>query len=327
MPHAETGQVHLGQSRGIRIAQEDTWGTVAAAPSWTTVPYLDNGFTLKATSPLWRPKTNIGTFRQSINLKNAMVVGGGDLRTLPIPDYLGLLLDMALLRNPADNWDLYPYTIDHYTPADPRRYLGAVAERLEIAATGDENGAVLLTLGLRARQEAENNSLAFADCDYDGTTVPFMFKDARLITLEGMELTDVEAFTIRVDNNLSGDLYRYAAGADLALLGYLLANKRTVTVELTKLDQRERINDAIRAGTNMSFHVRFTHPAGHIWEIQIPNMIPPESPEDGTPDQPAKANPRFDVGTDANGDDIVCELDLGPPTTTLAGLTTTTAGA
>lgn len=317
-----TGNVHLGARRHVRICRESTFGSVPGAPTWHSIPILEDGWKLKATSPYYRPNTNYGgDYRRHIHIHHRQEVAG-DFTTLAWPEEVEFLLGMALDRQA--NHDIYSYAADYYTPADPRRYVGIVSERLAIAVTGTGDGDVRLTHTLRAKSEAENNTLSEGDFDYSGlTTTPFMFRDAS-IRINAALRVDVEAFTLTVENNVAQGPAR-RDGAYLATVQYLIAQQRAISLELTKVNRDDAFNEAIRDGGPFAFEAAFIHPDGHLWQIQLPAIYCEQSDEDGTPDQLAKENPRFEAGVDAGGNDIIWAVDLGPATTTLAPLTTTAA--
>jgi len=321
MPGA-IGTPHLGARRHIRISQEATFGTVNPAPSWVYVPILEDGMKLKATSPRYRPDTNFGgDYRRHVHVCHSLQ-SSGDIICNPWPEVTGYLLDMALARTAAH--DLNSYTVDHFTPTDPRRYTGTVIDRLTIAVTGTGDADVRLTLGCVAKLEAENDDLEEASFTYAGVTpVPFMFRDAAIL-IGAIHRIDLEAFTITVENNLAQGPNVQTAGTEQGTVGYLIAQQRAISLELTELNVGDTINEAIRDCNPLAFEARFSHPDGHMWQIQLPYIYPEESDEDGTPSQVTKESPRFEVGCDDGGCDIIYGVDLAAGgTTTLAELTTT----
>ena len=314
------GQPHIGALRHVRLVQETTFGEVPVAPDWTSLPILEDGFKLKATSERYWGNTNYGgDHRRHMAVHHKLDVAG-DLVTLPWPEATLLMLDMALERDAS--LDLYSYTIDHYTPVDPRRYLGAVAERLTI---GFEPPEVRFTLGMRAKLEQEYNALVPGDFDYSGLTLsPFMYAGAE-IRINDVLYTHIDSGTLTIENNVAAGPPVRTAGTPLGTAAYLIAQQRAISFESTQLNWDDEFNEAIRDGGLFSLDIRLYHPAGHICQIQVPAMVVEESDEDGTPDQVAKESPRLEALVPSGGtNDIIYAVDL-TPTTTLAGLTTTTA--
>ena len=309
---------HLGSRRHLRVCRETTWGVCPGSPTWHDVPILDDGMKLKATDPRYVPDTNVPGWKRRYHISHFQVVAGG-IVTHPWPELTDFLVNMALERvtSPADAdyQDLYSYCLDHFTPEDPRRYLGAVCERLSIAATGGGDSGVRLALAMRAKKEEENDSLQEHDFDYSGVSkVPFMFAHAALqLTPPGgapAAVADVGAFSITVENNVQ-------AGPNcLGYVAYLVAAQRKVSLELIELNNDDAFNEAIRDGGSFAFQATFTHPAGYTWALSLPVLYVTESDEDGTPDAPAKEAPRLEAGTDESGDDITSSVNLGTTTTT-----------
>jgi len=323
--------VHHGARRQIRISQENDYGIVNPAPSWQTVPYLGDGFKLKASSPLYTPDTNYGGWvDKSIAIAHRQEVAG-DLVTLPWPQITLLLLDMALQRDAGDEQDLYSYTVDHYTPVDPRRYRGTVAESLRIAVTGTGDGEVQLTVGLRAQDETENDGLVPGDFSVAGIDqVPFMHAQSVLKVNAGV-VADVESWTLSVTNTMESGPLGPKAGVTLGVVGFQVAGQREVTLDINKLNRSDLFNRAIREALNISFEATFTHPLGHVLQIQLPKLAVSASDEDATPSRVAKEAPRMVALADAAGHCVVYAVDLSPattmaPLTTTAAATTTTTG-
>ena len=314
---------HLGSRRNMRICRETNWAECPGAPTWYDVPILEDGMKLKAVNNRYIPNTNFQGWKQPCQVCHFQEVSG-DLVTHPWVEQVDFLMDMVLERmaNPADDnyQDVYSYCLDHYTPDDPRRYLGAVVETLTIAATGTGDADVRLTLSLRAKSEAENDALTEGDFDYsDVSCVPFMFAHAAIL-LDGNPVTDVEAFTIAIENNVQ------QGPNSGGYVAYLIAGRRTISLELTELNNCDAFNQAIRGCGEVSFQATFTHPSGSTWDIELPVLYVSESDEDGTPDASAKENPRMTAATDESDDDIISTVDVVPvtTTTTVAPTTTTT---
>jgi hypothetical protein len=229
----------------------------------------------------------------------------GRVHVLAWPTVTEYVLNAALERNPdrlsSRYLDLHSYTLDFFTPSDPRRYLGGVAERLLLRAGP---AGVLIALDVRAWKEAENAPLTESDFDYTGLSpVPFRLRDAA-ITLGGSTLSDIEEFTVAVDNNVQPGP---PAGGYAA---FLLAGPRTVSLDMVKLDNSSAINEAIREGSVLSFVSRFSHPDGHEMVLELPALYAAANVEGGRPAQFAHSRALFEVGIDQNGYDLICQITL-----------------
>jgi hypothetical protein len=327
MPGAPAN-THFNWRRLLSIAQEANFGVaIAGGPDgagWEIVPVLGDGMKLKAESPRFRPDTNIMGYQQSIAVHHQQEVAGS-YTTLAFPQVAALAAQMAIVRAAATD-DLRSYTLDLFTPPDPRQYLGTVAESLNLRVTGTGDADVQLELALRARQEVEANALVETDFTYAGDAIPFMFRDA-VLQLEGATVTDVDEFTITVENNISqGPMRRFITpdGIPRGLVDYLVAGRRLITLELTKLNYNDAFNESIRDGGSLSFQANFFHPLGHLWTIQMPHVVFEGSEESTSGEDVTKEAPRgFAIAVTPDGD-IAWEVDLGPTTTTLRPLTTTT---
>ncbi|HUS81921.1 MAG TPA: phage tail tube protein [Dehalococcoidia bacterium] len=319
--------------RFCQVAANSAYGTVPGAPDWLYIPRIGDGQGLKATAPRYAPDTEMGGYRRRVAIHHRLEVGG-DFSTLLFPDSALFLLNMALLRSAAagnDYQDVYQHVMDEFTPEDPRRYTGVVANTLRIEGSGTGDGEISAALGLVARNEARQADLdeATFEAAYDLLElVPFMHGHARL-RINAAVVTDIERWAIEITNNVEqGPLTPQVAG--VSVISYAKANKREITLEIGELNNSDDFNVAIRNGAEMTFDVRCTHPAGHILEIILPRLAPEESDEDGTPSAQAKEAPRMialeaDGGTH-EGHDIVWAVDLAAGgTTTLEELTTTTA--
>jgi len=312
--------VHHSYDRHVRIAAETAFGVVHADPSWSDVPFPAGGFGLKATSPRFMPPTNVAGYRRRVGVHHQQVVEGS-FNTLAWPDHLFALLTMGLTRD--GNGDLSSYTIDHFTPVDPRRYLGAVAENLTLRVGGD--GELAVELGLRAKVEEEANTLIAGDFDYSSMNlIPFMLRDARL-EINSEHVTDVEEFSISVANNVAQGPMVRTSGITQGTVAYLAAGRREITLDLTKLSDSDRFEEAIRDGNELTFEAVFEHPSGHRLELQLPLLVVEGSDESDSDTEPVKANPKMVALSNSDDDDIIWAVDLGPTTTTLAPLTTTAA--
>jgi len=324
------GQVsHGGWRRHMRICRNVAaaeYGDVPGAPSWQYLPIVGDGMKLKATSPRYVSDINMGGLRRRVAIHHQQVVEG-DISWQPWPEITQYMLDMALLRVGAagENYqDIYGHVIDFYTPVDPRRYRGVVVDSMSISASGTGDGTVSGTHSCIARIEQENDAIDEDDFDYSGLTlVPFMHWQSRL-EVDDVLVTDVDSWTLTVENNVERGPLQPLAGASVGTIAYAIAGRRTISLELTKLDNMDRFNEAIRDGALLSFTARFVHPSGHNWEIQLPRLYSEENDEDGSPSQQAKQNPRMEAICGPDDDnDIIYGVDLGPTTSTLADITTT----
>jgi hypothetical protein len=324
---------HGGWRRHVRIARngaDDAYGATIDAPSWLWIPLLGDGMKAKATAPRYVPETNYGgDYLRHVAIHHRIVIAG-DLSTLLWPEVTQFLLDMALLRVADDSspncQDLYGHVVEHHTPDDPRRTYGLVVNSMRLACTGTGDGEVVLTHSCIGQREEQ---VTLETPDYSGITpVPFMFRDAR-IEIDSAVVTDVEQFTLTVENNI-GDAPLVGVGG-IGVRAHAIANLRVIGLELTKLNNSDRFNRAIREGNVVTFSARFTHPDGHLLQIILPELYVEESAEDGTPTKQATEAPKLFARAASSGiyrgRDIVygCDLAAGG-TTTLAEPTTTTAG-
>ncbi len=292
-----SGDWHQARRRHLRVCREEVWGQCPDNPAWRAVPIFGDGFKLKAANPRFRPDTLYGGYRSAVQLSHVRRVAGL-LVTLPWPEAAALLLEMALER---DGGALRSYCMDYCTPTDPRRCLGVMVDGLDVIAAG---GDVRFRFALRAKAEEANPTLTEEDFDYaELSPVPFVFGRAT-ISLAGTPLCDVEALTLAVRNDLLDGPNR--AGA----IAFLAAGRRTVGLELTKLDNTDALNAAIRDAQALSFQMTLTHPDGHSLDVTVPALHIEASEETATPGELAHAVPRGEAGTDAQGDDITYTLNL-----------------
>lgn len=301
------GDVHLGSRRHTRMCRESTWGACPAVPDWHCIPIVGDGYKVKAADPRFRPDTNIGGWRCGVQVSHFQEVSGR-WDVLLFPETAEPMLDMPLSRSGDD---LYSYCIDHYTPADPRRHLGCVAEQalIEVNAV---SAAALLRLAVRGKEEQSNEALDEDDFDCSGVTpVPFMLAHAS-ISLDGAPVTDVEAFSIHVDNHVVRGPNSHGHTA------YLIAGRRSLALELTKLDNSDQFNDAIRGGAALSFEAAFSHPNGCCLTIELPVLYVEQSPEDGSPERVSRATPRMVAALNDDGDDVIWSVTAATTTTTVA---------
>jgi len=294
------GDWHRSRRRHLRICREDAWAECPDEPQWQAVPFVEDGYSLKATQGYYRPDTQFGGDRTGVHLASLQTVTGA-LVTRLWPQLAGLLLAMALDRSAGG---LPSYCADLYTPSDARRCLGAMVDRFELEAQAVGRD-VLVRLTMQARREAALTGLTEDDFDYSGlSTAPFAFDRAE-IELDGATVTGAQAFSLRADNRLS-------AGPNRAgLIDYLVARQRLVTLELTKLDDDDALNAAIREGGTLSFALSFAHPEGHSLEMALPVLHVEANAERARPGELATCVARMAAGTDESGDDLTTTLELG----------------
>jgi len=294
-----TGDWHTPARRHLRFCPEDEWGQCPDEPDWQTVPIVGDGLRLGATRRCFRPDTQYGGGRRSVHLLSVLEAAGS-LVTRPWPQLAALLLDMALCRTSGE---LASYCMDLYTPSASRRALGAVAERLELTASG-RTGDMLLSLSLRGRSVEANDTLAEADFDYSAIDpVPFRFARA-VVQLQGQVVTGVEQLSIRVENGLA------AGPSCTGLIAYLAAGQRSISVELRKLADDAALHEALREGGTLSLSMTASHPLGHVLSLALPALHPTSVDEEAEPDELARAGVNLEAGIDEAGDDITYELTL-----------------
>jgi len=309
-----------GREEKFRMVREDSYGTLPGSPTWQDVPYLEDGLDLGGAREHYRPDLNVGVGHQA----DQVVIPhrdtpDGALTTLPFPEIAGMLLDAGLERDP--DGDLYSYQAEHYTPVDPRRYTGLVVNTLTITATGTGDGDVQFELDFMGRSQEADDSIAQSDFDYEAslTLVPFMFRDASLY-LQDEEVADIEEWTLTVENDL-------AEGPIIGdHRGYIEAQGRSISLEMTKVHHNDGFRQAARDGLTVVFEADFSHPNGHYMSIKIPRLFVPETSEDDTPSTLVKESPTMEAARDSEyGYDIDWGVDLGPTTTTVADITTTSS--
>jgi hypothetical protein len=293
------GNRHRARRRHLRLCAEDVWGQCPDEPVWRAVPVLGDGYTLKATHEHFRPDSEYGGSRRSVHLRSLHQVVGR-LVTRAWPELADALLAMALERTAGE---LGSYCADYYTPADPRRCVGAMVDRFRLDASAPD-GELRLRYDLRARSEEANPELAEEDFDYSGISpVPFAF-DRATVLLDGAAVTGAERFRLRVDNRLS-------AGPNRAsFIAFLTARRRAVSVELTKPDDGDALNEAIRSGGTLSLVVSLTHPQGHSLTLQLPSIHVEAADQRADAGELATSVLRMEAGTDGEGDDVVYQVDL-----------------
>jgi hypothetical protein len=260
----------------------------------------------------------------------------GDFVPMLVPENAQFVLDMALSRVAAagvNYQDVYGHVIDFYTPADPRRYYGVVVDTLRIQGTGTGDKDLTPTLSLIAQREEENDSLSKSDIDYSSLSpTTFMFSHAS-IELDDVRITDVEDFTLTVENNVMDSPFAWNASVQAAVRAHAISQMRAISVELTKLANEDTFNEAIRDGGYVTFQADFYHPDGHLLSILLPRCHVEQAEEDGTPSQQAKTSPTLEAvalptGAEHAGEDIVYGVDLAAGgTTTLAAPTVTSTSA
>ncbi len=296
-----SGNWHYPRRRHVRVCRELAWGVCPAAPAWQALPVLPGGCTVRAARPRWRPDSRYGGFRGAPPLSDGVQVTG-TLATEAWPQLAGLVLEMALERTGGEPAS---YCLDHFTPSDPRRCLGLMADRLRVRATA-ESGHVLFELLLRGKAEEPNAPLAEADFDYAALS-PVAFTLARAaVTVDGASITAVEALTVEVRNHLAAGPARSGAAA------FLAAGRREVRLELRSLDADGALDEALRGDAALAFEAVFSHPEGHSLTLALPVLHPEENAPDAGADGLARTVLRAVAGTDAGGDDITYLLTLSP---------------
>ena len=305
------GQMHKGWRRHMRWAPEETWRCLPASPAWTCIPIEQGEMHLATSASLFSPSTSFGGWKRSPILTESQQAAG-PVDVLAWPEITGYLLDAALGRDPepasASQQDVYSYTIDFFTPPDPRRYRGVKVERLEIRTTPP---GLRLRLWLRAWGEEPNGDLSEDLFDYAGLTPgPFRLRDAS-VGLNGAGILDLEEFGIIVDNAL-------AAGPTMGgRPAYLIAGPRSISLELGRLHVSDLLNTAIREGAPLSFSAALAHPAGHELALELPVLYAAEINDGAPPWAVARSRAVLQAATDVSGRDLVYSV-------TLAGTTTTT---
>jgi hypothetical protein len=134
---------------------------------------------------------------------------------------------------------------------------------------------------------------------------------------------DVDSWTLTITNDVEGGPLRRKAGVTLGVAGYQIAGRRTIELELTRVNRTDVMNQAIREANTISFETVWQHPLGYVMQIQLPVLHVESSDEDGTPSRVAKENPRLTAIADALGSAIYYGVDLGPGATTMEPMTTT----
>jgi len=305
------GQMHKGWRRHMRWAREQSWRYLPSSPAWTSIPIEGDGMNLRASASLFAPSTEFTGWKRGLILPDSQQTAG-PVDVLGWPELTRFLLDAALQRDldPASACcqDLYSYTIDFFTPPDPRRYSGPKVETLEVRTT---SAGLALRLWLRAWKEESNDDLSEELFDYTGLTPgPFRLRDAA-ISLGGTSALDVEQFAVTVDN--APALGPNEAGRP----AFIIAGPRSVRLDLVKLHSSDVLNAAVREGTPLSFSAAFAHPAGHELALELPVLYAAENAESAPPRTLARSHAVLQATADESGCDLVYEV-------TLAGATTTT---
>lgn len=329
-----SGTPHHGRRRHARMVAETTYGAVPGGASWSAVPYIGDGFKLKAEAEAWDPDSNYGgAVDSAVAIQHKQDVSG-QLVTALWPQRVAALLDAALDRT-GDTEDLTSYAWQHYTPVETRQIVGAVVRSLRLQVNRTDQADAQLTLDWLAQAETTVAGVDTDDFDYsDIDQRPFMGCDVAQIEVESADSFDVEQFTLEVTNELEAGPYYPMSGVTHRVLRYIIAGGRTISLDLTRVNRSAQLNDALRAGADLSFYTRWTHPLGHSLEIRLPRLIVPRVEEDGTPSRVARETPRLEArATAVGGDAIQYGVDLatggtttiGPYTTTAEPTTTTTA--
>ncbi len=326
MPHELTGTPHHGRQRHVRMVAEGTYGTDPGS-GHVAVPFIGDGFKLQVASEPYDPDSNFGgAVDPTINVSHKQDVAG-QMTTLLWPEITQMLLDAALARTGALE-DLTSYWIDYYTPVEGRSFPGCVAQSLEINASGEGDGEVQLVLDWLARAEQANVGLTVNDFDYTGLTQrPFMYGDMTM-RIDDVAYPDVLSWRFRCQNTIKAGPYQPLAGQTLRAIPFAIAGGRQLTLELTSLHRNSVVREAVRGATRISAEARLVHPGGHNLQFQWPRLVPIRSDENSPPKEVAEQNPSFNCIAGPSGESAISYgMDLGPATTTLAGLTTTTEGA
>jgi hypothetical protein len=292
----------------LRVCPEDTWAECPTSPNWLAVPVSGDGFGLRAASRHFSPENLFGGYRPSVQVREMLRVRG-TFGTFGWPEVMSLLLGMALDRDSAGG--LCSYCMDYYTPADPRRYLGVIVDRLHLAASGVEaeghgatGGDVVLRLDLRAKTEDAHPTLDEEDFDYSGLSpTPFAF-DGAAVSVSGAPVTDVEAFAVETDNHLADGPNRPG------LIAFLASGRRSVSLELRSLDNTDAFNEAIRDDAALSFAATFAHADGHTLTLSLPVLHPVSNSETALPGRLAKSSVRMEAAADGEGNDITYAVNL-----------------
>jgi len=289
---------HLGSRRHVRACREQTWGVCPPLPDWLCVPVLGDGYHLRLTDARFRPDTMIGGWKRTIHLSHYRQLSGRWLVELH-PSLTEFLLEVLLDRTVTD---LPSYCIDYYTPSDPRRHLGCVAERGVLVAEAGHPARLILSM--RGRNETANASLAESDFNYaDLTPVPFCLHHAEVL-LDGDPVTDVESFVLTVNNNL-------VSGPNIGgTVAWFLAAQRAVGLELVSLDDSDTFNVAVRDGGTLSFSAEFSHAEGHSLSLSLPVLYVETNRERAPTEALARSLPVTEVGVDESGNDIAWSVTL-----------------
>jgi hypothetical protein len=260
------------------------------------VPISGNGFTVASRRSHFRPENSFGGDSRTVVLPESLTTRG-ILRTKLYPELAESLLDSGLDRAGG----LGSYCFDHFTPADPRRITGALGDRLTLKAG---EGGVELELRLIAAAEEPNGTLSEDDFDYSGIgTVPFAFRRAAL-TLDGSAVTDVERFSLVVENDIEEGPWRAGRPA------FLAAGQRSVRLNLHKLADGDALSEAVRSGESFAFSATLAHPEGHTLTVSLPQLYAESCPESADPGDVAKVELEAVAATDETGDDITYEVNL-----------------
>lgn len=305
---------HFNWNRLLRVATESTYGEAAGSPTWTFLPILGDGYKLMASRPAYQPDTNVEGYQRTIAIQHSQEVEGTHTM-LAWPSVVSTVLDAAMSRDADD--DLTSYTHDFYSPAAARRILGAKVEQLAINVSGTGDADVQLETTWRGQKE-EKASVVEGDFDASGIgKVPFMFRDA-VVQLDGSTVTEVQEFSITIENALAqGPL----TGGYIA---YLIAGGRDVSVELTQVQEDEVLRETLRNGEMVSFNAYFEHPEGHTLELRCPALRVTEDEESTSRDEPTTESPTLEALSISGHDDFEYAVNGTVPTPTTAAIGTPT---
>jgi hypothetical protein len=247
---------------------------------------------------LFTPSTLMGGHAAPFHLSEGHRVRGR-LQCLLWPETTDLLLAAGLER--ADG--LIPtHCLDWYAPSGSRRFLGVLAESVELAAQA--SGDCMLSLNLIGRSEGDNPSLAASDFDYAGVSpVPFGFHGAT-VSIDAAGLSDVEEFRLTISNGLEVGPLRHRAAT------FIAPGKREISVELTKLASDEGLAEAVQAGTELAFAAVLSHPAGHSMTLSLPRLRAASSLALPRPDELVRETVLLRAAAPAGGEEIAWEINL-----------------
>ena len=308
---------------------ETVFGALPGTPSWQTIPYLGDGFTIASQVPPYMPDTNFGGGIGEFVAIQHRQDNGGSLEVLLWPQITKMLFDAVLARD--GNGDLYSYSVQQYTPVISRQILGAVASGLDLKVTGTGEGETVLTTKWLAQSAIEIEALNPAS-DFPVTGIdlrPFLAGDAYIL-LNGVAAADIEEYTISVENKLFAGPLTTIEGMDLRVVRWFASEIQQVTLDLTQINVNSDLWQAMQAAESVSFEVEFRNPLGYTLGIQLPRLVIMAVTEDGTPSKVAREKPKLRALEPTAGASVInYAVDIATNATTMAPMTTeapTTAG-